>query len=197
MAESAERLGEAMDDRLAVRVRDLAVTGLLDGVSFDLLAGQCVAILEEDDVRRTALLECIAGVRRPDAGSVRAPAAAATWHEDGLAEQTAVIDSVADWIGNADAARELLDRLSLAHRAGHEPWAMSMGERRRIAAELALSSGRALIVLDEPERGLDQASLGWLAGRIREVRDAGATIVLATYNERLADEVADVVVDEL
>lgn len=182
---------------MVVNVRGLAVDDLLDPVSFDLASGECVAILDEHDLRRTALLECIAGVRAPDAGSVSAPPAAAVWHEDGLPESTAVSESITQRLGDPAAAESLLDRLALAHRAGHEPWAMSAGERRRIAVELALSSARELVVLDEPERGLDQASMSWLAARLAEVRDGGAVVVLATYSEWLADQVADVVVEQL
>ncbi|WP_194291317.1 ABC transporter ATP-binding protein [Cumulibacter manganitolerans] len=179
-------------------VRDLVIGGLLDGVGFDLGAGECLVILDEHDARRTALLQVLAGARRPDAGTVHAPPAAAVWHADGLPEQAPVEQSVRDLLGCApEQARALLAGLGLAHRATHEPWAMSAGERRRIAVEVALSGPAALVVLDEPERGLDKQSLRWLAARVRAVVDAGRTVVVATYNEWLADAVGDIVVEEL
>lgn len=173
--------------RPVVSVRGLRVDGLIDGLGFDLGAGECLAILDEHDVRRSALLQCLAGVRRPDGGTVTAPAAAAVWHDDGLPDDRPVQETV-------DAV--VLERLGLTHRAGHEPWAMSAGERRRIATEAALMAAAPLKILDEPERGLDKSAMRWLAGRITEVRDSGATIVLATHSRWLAEQVGDLVVDE-
>lgn len=184
--------------RPAVAVRDLVIDGLLDDVGFDLAAGECLVILDEHDGRRTALLRVLAGARRADRGTVHAPPAAAVWHADGLPEQTPVEQSVRDLLGCApEQARALLARLGLAHRATHEPWAMSAGERRRVALEIALSGPAPLVLLDEPERGLDKPSVRWLAGRIRTVVDDGRTVVVTTYDEWLADAVGDVVVDEL
>lgn len=181
-----------------VRARELAVDGLLAGVSFELGAGECLAIIDEHDVRRTALLQCISGARQPDSGAIDAAASVAVWHDDGLAEQVPVEQTIASRLGaHVDEARGLLERIGLAHRAAHEPWAMSAGERRRIAIELALSAQRPLVILDEPERGLDKAALRWLTERVRAARDVGTTIVLATHNEALADACGDVVVDEL
>ena len=142
-------------------------------------------------------MRCLAGERKPDAGSVSVPPAAAVWHNDGLPEQTAVVETLAERLGSTDAATRLLDAIGLGHRAAHEPWAMSAGERRRIAVELAFRSGCGLILLDEPERGLDKAAVQSLARRIREVTASGAAVVLATHNAWLADTAGDVVVDEI
>lgn len=178
-----------------VMVRELRVDGLLDQLSFDLGAGECLAITDEHDLRRTALLQCIAGTRVPDGGRVTAPPSAALWHDDGLPDGLPVARTIEDRLG-ADASA-MLAELGLQHRAEHEPWAMSAGERRRIATELVLRSDAPLIVLDEPERGLDRTALAGLSDRLGELLAAGRIVALATHSEWLAEAAGSVVVDDL
>lgn len=158
---------------------------LFTDVSVVLAPGQCLLIDDENDVVRTAFLECIAGVRRPEHGHVDVGSVAAVWHADGLPEDVAVRESIAARTGGDP--EEPLAGLGLAHRAGHEPWAMSAGERRRIALESAFAEDSDVLLLDEPERGLDQSGLRWLRARIDDVLAAGRSVVLATYSDRIAE----------
>ncbi len=172
-----------------LRVTDLCATydgwPLFTGVSVAVAPGQCLVIDDENDVVRTAFLECIAGARRPDSGHVDVGSVGAVWHADGLPEAVYVAETISKRTGRDPG--ELLDRIGLGHRADHEPWAMSAGERRRIALEIAFAEDRDVLLLDEPERGLDQAGLQWLRARIDDVLAAGRTIVLATYSDRIAE----------
>jgi ABC-type nitrate/sulfonate/bicarbonate transport system ATPase subunit len=189
-----------MDELPMVTLRDVVVPELGGSISFDLAGGDCVALIDEDDVRRTALLKVIAGLRPPTLGTVQAPAAAAVWHDDGMPDDEPVIDTVRAVLaalGSSVDPHELLAGIGLAHRAGHEPWAMSLGERRRIAIEVACRSGAPVVVLDEPERGLDATARRWLQRRVRAVQAEGRVVVMATHDAALAEACGDFVVDDL
>ncbi|GAB3297665.1 AAA family ATPase [Epidermidibacterium keratini] len=178
-----------MSSRPAIlRVTDLAASydgwPLFAGVNVQLPIGHLLVVEHDNDVVRTAFLECIAGVRRPDRGSVDADSVTAVWHADGLPENDAVADTIS-WQTDHDPS-ELLEEIGLEHRAEHEPWAMSAGERRRIALQIAFVADTDVLVLDEPERGLDLSWLAWVTERIDDVLAEGHVVVMATHNEQLA-----------
>jgi ABC-type multidrug transport system ATPase subunit len=63
--------------------------------------------------------------------------------------------------------------------------------RQRVALERALIHQPRLVLLDEPFTGLDDASTAMLVRRLRELRDAGAIVILATHDLELADGLLD------
>ena len=63
--------------------------------------------------------------------------------------------------------------------------------RQRVALERALIHDPRLALLDEPFTGLDDASSGALLGRLKELRDSGAIVILATHDLDLADGLLD------
>ncbi len=189
-----------MNERPAVSLRGVAVPGLDGSISFDLAAGECVVLLDGNAERRTALLQIIAGGLSPRTGTVRAGTAAAIWHNDGMPEDEPVISTVRsllEHVGSTADPHRLLEELGLAHRAEHEPWAMSLGERRRIAIATAFASPVPVVVLDEPERGLDAAALRWVAGRVQSALKLGQVVLIATHDAALADACGDFIIDDL
>ena len=80
-----------------------------------------------------------------------------------------------------------LQRANLSERADDLVSGFSRGMRQRVALERALLHDPALILLDEPFTGLDQASTQALVERLRERQRAGCLIVLATHDLDVAD----------
>lgn len=173
---------------------------LFSGVDVVLEPGEILVVESEIELARTTLLECVAGVTAPATGSVLIDGAASgngvagqvacVLHEEGFPQDEPVAvhlrQVLTDYAADpATAATQLLERVRLAHRAGHEPWAMSAGEYRRIALELAFSVPKKVLVLDEPERRLDRPSVDWVLESVRAQADRGVAVVLATYDERL------------
>ena len=74
------------------------------------------------------------------------------------------------------------------------PHTLSTGQRQRFALVAAFLRPARLVVLDEPERGLDIVGQRWVAKRIAAATAAGATVVVATHSPALA-EAADVLVE--
>lgn len=189
-----------MDDQPALSLRGVVVPGLDGSVSFDLAAGDCVALLDERADARTALLQIIVGLTVPTHGTVQAGAVAALWRDDSMPENEPVITAVRNTLtqlGSGTKPHELLEGIRLSHRAEHEPWAMSLGERRKIAIEVTLSAAAAVVVLDQPERGLDANALRWLAERVQQVTDERRVVVMATHDAALAEACGDYVIDDL
>lgn len=87
-----------------------------------------------------------------------------------------------------------LERAALVDRADDPVGEFSRGMRQRLALERALVHDPRLVLLDEPFTGLDEPSARALVARIRDLRDRGRIIVLATHDVALAAELMDDVV---
>lgn len=84
-------------------------------------------------------------------------------------------------------ALELLDRIGLAHRAGHFPQQVSGGEMQRAAIARAIAHNPALLVADEPTGNLDSENGRRVLDLLSEInRDLGVTILLATHSDETA-----------
>src|SRR6185369_12942745 len=89
---------------------------------------------------------------------------------------------------------ELLEFLELRSHADVPVKTLSGGFRRRLAVALSLMNRPELLILDEPTTGLDPAVRLALWSRVRELREAGTTVLITTHYmdeaQRLCDEVA-------
>jgi len=93
--------------------------------------------------------------------------------------------------GATENPEALLDRVGLTQDAGKRVGEFSKGMRGRLTFARALLHKPELLFLDEPTAGLDPVSARRIRQLIREVRDAGATIVLTTHDMSTADELCD------
>lgn len=93
-----------------------------------------------------------------------------------------------------DECLVILERFALSHLANRHPTDLSSGERQRAALALALAGKPALLILDEPTRGLDLTQKRILVDELRARAREGATIVLATHDVDFAASVADRIV---
>ncbi|WP_327121779.1 amino acid ABC transporter ATP-binding protein [Nocardia sp. NBC_01730] len=97
-------------------------------------------------------------------------------------------------IRKADAvtrARELLDRVGLAEKAGAYPAQLSGGQQQRVAIARALAMDPKLMLFDEPTSALDPELVGEVLTVMRELAQSGMTMVVVTHEMGFAREVAD------
>jgi putative ABC transport system ATP-binding protein len=88
-------------------------------------------------------------------------------------------------------ARELLNRVGLAEKAGARPWELSGGQMQRVALARALVHRPSLLLADEPTGNLDSAAGGTVMDLIAELhREEGVTVLLATHSEEAARRAA-------
>lgn len=87
-----------------------------------------------------------------------------------------------------DDACSLLD---ISHLRTRAPYTLSGGEQRRVAIASVLSMNPEVYCLDEPLTGLDYRSRKWLIDFLGLLKNAGKTLLIATHDQSLADELAD------
>jgi putative ABC transport system ATP-binding protein len=197
-----------------------AVTALAD-VGLDVPAGRLLAVRGRSGSGKTTLLNLLAGLDRPDAGTVHlGDVEVSALPEAGLVQlrRTEVgvvfqsfglvpILSAAENVGvplrlvSTPAAErdarvaELLELVGLADHAAQRPYELSGGQQQRVAIARALANRPRLVVADEPTGQLDsRTGAAVMDLLLRLVREAGTTIVVATHDPALtalADEVVE------
>jgi energy-coupling factor transport system ATP-binding protein len=93
-----------------------------------------------------------------------------------------------------DAGRRGVAAAGLEGREQVNPRDLSGGERQRLALEVVLAGDPAVVLLDEPTRGMDRVHKDELVGRVDELAHAGAAVVVATHDTEFAASFADRVV---
>lgn len=198
-----------------LEVRDLgkvyAGRPVLSNVSFTLEAGERLLLLGPSGSGKSTLLNCICGLQRPDHGTVMlgsdilaapdnmAASDAIRRRHFGIVFQTLRLISALTVRGNLALAQRLqtgasdpslimqtLDRLGIAHRADARPFELSQGEAQRAAIARALVVRPDVLVADEPTSALDHLNAARVAGLLLDLaREVGATLIVATHDERL------------
>jgi peptide/nickel transport system ATP-binding protein len=198
-------------------------TEVLSGVDLTVNHGECVALVGESGSGKTTLGRCIAGLHRPDGGSIHFDAKPlAARARDRLQEQRRGIQivfqnpdrslnparTVADQVErplrlfgfcssrNArDGAAEMLERVRLpASKLDRYPSELSGGERQRVAIARALSAKPSLLICDEITSALDVSIQAAIVDVLRALREDGLTLLFITHNLALVRSVADQVV---
>ncbi|MCW7991255.1 peptide ABC transporter ATP-binding protein [Streptomyces platensis subsp. clarensis] len=90
-----------------------------------------------------------------------------------------------------ERARELPVRLGLGDKAGEYPDRLSGGQQQRVAIARALASRPRLLLLDEVTAALDPELVGEVLNVVRDLKEEGMTMVIATHEMGFAREVAD------
>ncbi|MBJ6982215.1 ABC transporter ATP-binding protein [Luteimonas sp. MC1572] len=184
---------------------------ILDGVGFEIAAGDSVAIVGASGSGKSTLLSLLAGLDTPSSGDVRIDGAPlSTLDEDGRAKvrgakvgfvfqnfqllpSLTALENVMlplELRGDGDVegpAREILLRVGLGERLGHYPRQLSGGEQQRVAVARAFVTRPSLLFADEPTGNLDTRTGQAIIELLFALNaDLGTTLVLVTHDEHLA-----------
>uniref|UniRef100_A0AAU2V1M3 ABC-type xenobiotic transporter n=1 Tax=Streptomyces sp. NBC_00003 TaxID=2903608 RepID=A0AAU2V1M3_9ACTN len=182
----------------------------VDGVSFAVEEGEIFGILGPNGAGKTTTVECIEGLRVPDAGTIRVaghdPVAdhdevtrilGAQLQESELQPKLTVRESLelyAAFYPNPADWRPLAERLGLGEKLDTRFAKLSGGQKQRLFIALALIGNPRVVVLDELTTGLDPRARRDTWALIEDVRRSGVTVLLVTHfmeeAQRLCDRIA-------
>ena len=182
----------------------------VDGVSFSVEEGEIFGIIGPNGAGKTTTVESIAGLRKPDAGTIRVlgldpqrdrdrlrTVVGVQLQESELPERMTVAEAVdlfASFYEDPADPDALIDDLGLREKRDTQYRKLSGGQKQRLSIALALIGRPKVAILDELSTGLDPQARRETWHLIESMRDRGVTVLLVTHlmeeAERLADRVA-------
>lgn len=187
---------------------------VLRGVDLEVAPGQFVGLLGPSGSGKTTLLNVVSGIDRPDSGRVEIAGVAIHALEERertlfrrdrigflfqffnliptltVEENLLLPVELRGRVGSSerDRARDLLERVGLADRAGAWPDRLSGGEQQRVALARALVHRPDLVLTDEPTGNLDQETGTRVLDLLEELlREEGTTLLAASHAREVAE----------
>src|SRR5215471_19644792 len=168
---------------------------VVDGVDLDVPAGEIVGLIGANGAGKTTTVECIQGLRKPDAGILRVlgydpvtqaeelrPLIGSQLQDSALPDRLRVAEAIELFsTARARDGDELLEQFGLAERRRSAFSSLSGGERQRLFLVLALLNRPQLVILDELTQGLDPAARRGVWAAVRQLNDEGTTVLLVTH----------------
>ena len=173
----------------ALQVCKVRTDSFLQETSFTLEKGEVAVLAGPNGSGKSTLLKTLCGLI-PSKGTVKP---SQLGYVPQSPEFLFITKSVKDELsfGGGNGADILLERLHLSAVTEAHPFAVSHGQKRRVAIASMLCDGREIILMDEPTSGQDAASLSELAGLIDERAREGTTFLIVTHDMEFAYAVAD------
>lgn len=181
----------------------------VDNISLDVRRGQIFGLLGPNGAGKTTTLECLEGLRQPDAGQLhilgvdpqREPhklrnLIGVQLQTSGLPDSMTVREAMKFFSAYHEVPPDLdlVSRMGLAEKSNTQYHQLSTGQKRRLSLALAITHKPPVVILDEPTAGLDVASRSELHSLMQELSTGGTTIILATHDmaeaEKMTDEIA-------
>jgi putative ABC transport system ATP-binding protein len=203
-----------------VQARDLTreysfgkeIVHALSGVTFDVPAGDYVAIVGPSGCGKSTLLNLLGAIDRPTRGSVVINGTDVARMNDRnatsfrlrnigfvfqrfylmptlSARENVELPMAEAGVTKSDRiarGKELLAYVGLAHRERHRPSELSGGEQQRVAIARALSNHPAILLADEPTGELDARTGAEIIGLFGRLNRDGTTLIVVTHDEELA-----------
>lgn len=191
-------------------VKQYSGVRVVDGVSFDIRRGEIFGMLGPNGAGKTTTIECIEGLRQPDAGSLRVLGldprkdGYALRERIGIQFQSAALpehikvwealDLFSSFYQKSADWRALLEKMELSEKRNARISKLSGGQKQRVFIALALVNDPEIVFLDELTTGLDPQSRRAMWDLVWQIQEQGKTVFLTTHfmeeAERLCDRVA-------
>jgi ABC-2 type transport system ATP-binding protein len=190
--------------------KSYGATVAVSDVSFDVCEGEVFGLIGPNGAGKTTTMECVEGVRRPDAGRISIMGMdpfrdvyevqnriGVQLQQAQLQKRIKVWEAVDLWASLYPKPLDgnlLLEQLGLSDKRNAWFMTLSGGQKQRLFIALALINDPEIVFLDELTTGLDPQSRRAIWDLVRGIRDRGKTVFLTTHlmeeAERLCDRVA-------
>ena len=202
-----------LHDLYKVYRTDEVETVALNGVNFEIAQGDFVAVMGPSGCGKSTLLnivgllddvtegsyfffdENVAGYKETQLTAIRKLNIGFIFQNFNLIDELTVAENIelALLYHNMPSAERkkrvanVMDRMGVAHRAGHMPGQLSGGQQQRVAVARAVVGDQPLILADEPTGNLDSAHGQEVMEMLRSLNQEGTTIVMVTHSPSHAD----------
>lgn len=174
---------------MLLTVSDLSVSRggriLLQGVNFDLLAGQVVFLNGKNGIGKTSLLRTLAGLQAAEIGDITVAQNSMVYsaHLDGIKPMLSVAENLQFWaaVFGTSVFDEALDTFELSEYRNVMAGVLSAGQKRRLGLARLLIAKRSIWLLDEPTVSLDLASVNRFSKVLNAHLGAGGGAIIATH----------------
>lgn len=178
----------------------------VDNVSLRIRRGEIYGFLGANGAGKTTAMKMMLGLVRPTSGTVtifgKAPGTPECLKEIGAMVETPAFYPHLSGKENLSYLAKLsdtpqhrvntvLDQVGLLDRARDRFGAYSLGMKQRLGVAAALLKEPGLLILDEPTNGLDSAGMLQMRGLIRDLGDAGHTIIISSHLMPEVEQIAD------
>lgn len=187
---------------------------VLEDVSFTVEKGETISIIGPSGSGKSTLLRCINRLETPTAGEIKINGEVVTeknvnrlrrsmgmvFQHFNLFNNLKVIDNITlapltlKMMGKAEAeknAMALLERVGLAEKRDAYPSTLSGGQKQRVAIARALAMGPDIMLFDEPTSALDPEMVGEVLDVMRQLSDAGMTMLVVSHEMGFAKAAAN------
>ncbi|MBK1851418.1 amino acid ABC transporter ATP-binding protein [Marinobacter sp. 1-4A] len=208
--------------KLASLSKHFGKTVVLDGIDLTIEKGEIVVIIGPSGTGKSTLLRCINFLEQPTSGTMtvgdltvdvnRASRAdilamrrqtAFVFQNYALFANKTALQNIAERLLVVDKwpkekadqkAREILEQIGLADKAGAYPASMSGGQQQRVGIGRAMAAGAEVILFDEPTSSLDPEWVEEVLGLMKQLASERQTMMVVTHEMSFARDVADRVI---
>lgn len=210
----------SLTDTPAIRVENVTVhygeVLALDRATLSIYSGRVCGLVGMNGSGKSTLFKAILGALSPDSGTVsihgRSPAEARKAGLVGYVPQSEAVDwafplSVRDVVmmgrygrmgftrrpkrADHDAVDRALDRVELTELADRQIGQLSGGQKKRAFVARGIAQEATVLLLDEPFAGVDKRSEATITRLLRELADAGSTVLVSTHDLHTLPSLAD------
>ncbi|MFL5869608.1 MAG: ABC transporter ATP-binding protein [Solirubrobacterales bacterium] len=170
----------------------------LRDVSFAAGAGELLAVIGPNGAGKTTLLSILAGIRRPDSGTVSVPGEVGWVPQQAALYRRLTVDenlrlfARLEGVHDVDPAVDrMLAQTDLADRRGDQVGTLSGGNQQRVNIAIGLLTAPSVLLLDEPSSGLDPRQRERLWEFVLGLAGGGTTVIYSTHHLLEAERYSD------
>ena len=189
---------------------------IIDGISFNVKAGQVVVIVGPSGTGKSTFLRCVNGLEDIQGGRIVFEGETVKAHSKSiigvrrrigmifqnfnLYPHLTALENVTlapvkvlgqPPVAARERAMQMFQKVKLEHRANAYPSQLSGGEQQRVAIARALAMNPSLLMFDEPTSALDPETVGDVLMVMEELSNDGRTMLVVTHEMAFADHVGD------